>query len=143
MRLWRAVVALFCYLFNWKFAVASALFNGTLVLLWNRHHTAAEYLTAGGYQAAYSFFLTGATTRVVQHFSQIKAALPSYSLGSVVPATLTCAATIALHRWNATPELLESWLTPTLTSFMTSFVTNFYTRGKYIEVPGVYERKVE
>ena len=143
MRLWRAILALFYQTFHWKFAVASALFNGGLVLLWNRHHTVAQYLSAGGFQALYSFFLTGVTARVVQYFSSIKAPLPSYALGSIVPATLTFMATLTLHKWNATPELVESWLTPTLTSFVTSFGTNFLTRGSYVEVPGKYKRKVE
>ena len=137
MRLHRKVVAIYHNLFNLKFALVSAVTNGLIVLWLNRHHASADLLSAGAWQAAYSFFSTGVTARVIQHFSLIERPLPSYFLGTLSAAAMTFAGSFAVHWFNGTPEIWASCLSPTLISYTTGFGTNFITRRGYL-LPGNY-----
>ena len=123
--------------FNIKFAIPSAIFNGLIAAGINSSHGSLEAITAGGTQSASSFVSTGVTSRIVQHFSPIKNRLISYTLGSVVPATITFGLSYFGHWMNETPERLESCIAPTLISLTTSLATNFATRKGYM-LPGNY-----
>lgn len=135
MSWWQKVVRLYHNLFNIKFAIISAVFNSGVVMVVNKQHSVSVVVAAGAVQAVSSFFSTGVTARVVQHFSPIKDPLKSYLLGSFVPAALTFILSICGHILNNTPELLMSVFPATLMSFVTSFVTNFITRRGYLRPP--------
>ena len=139
MRLPSNVVALYHNLFNIRFAVISALVNGSIDVWLNLDHGPAEYWYAGGWQALHSFFSTGVTARVIQHCSHIKNPLVSYPVGSIAATALTFAGSFAVHWLNGTPELLASCLWPTGISFCTGFGTNFMTRRGYW-LPGNYNK---
>jgi hypothetical protein len=134
------VVAIYHNLFNLKFALISAVTNGLIVLWLNKNHTSADYLSAGGWQALYSFFSTGVTARLIQHFSLVKDPLPSYFFGTFTAASLTFVGSFAVHWLNSTPEILVSCLSPTLISYTTGFGTNFITRRGYM-LPGNYPKR--
>src|SRR5579859_6686471 len=97
-RLRKNVLWIYHNFFNLKFAVISAVFNAVLVIAVNHRYGWSTALMSGAAQACSSFFSTGVTARVVQHFSPIKQALPSYVYGSFIPATLTFAMSLAVHR---------------------------------------------
>lgn len=122
-------------LFNVKFAVLSAIFNGGFILVMNWQHGVWEAGAAGGAQAASSFLSTGITARIVQHFSPIKNPFRAYLLGSVIPATLTFGMSLAAHLLNGTVNPVMNTLPATTISFVTSFVTNFITRHGYLRPP--------
>ena len=132
MKWWKKVVTIYHNVFNVKFAVISAIFNGIIAMAVNMTHGPEEYLMAGLAQAASSFLSTGITARVVQHFSPIRSAPISYFFGSLVPAIMTFAMSLTAHLWNGTPETLASCLIPTIVSYTTSYVTNFITRRGYM-----------
>ena len=119
--------------FNIKFALISAVFNGIIVAVINIQYGSA--LMPGLTQALSSFFSTGVTARIVQHFSPIRNPLRSYALGSFVPAMLTFVMSISGHVLNGTPNILLSSFPATLVSFVTSFVTNAITRRGYLRPP--------
>lgn len=137
MSLTNTVQNLYHNVFNPKFAIISAVANGAIAAGINYQHGDLEMLAAGGAQAMASFFSTGFTARLVQHFSPIKNPVVSYFLGSLIPATTTFAISYVAHRINDTPELLESCVTPVVISYTTSYVTNFITRRGYM-LPGNY-----
>ena len=132
--------ALYHNLFNVKFALISALCNGAIALYVNRGHGIDAAWYAGSAQAIASFFSTGVTARIVQHFSPIENPLRSYFWGSLIPAGLTFLLSVLAHTVNGTPELLRSCIAPTLISFTTSHVTNFITRRGHM-LPGNYCRR--
>ena len=138
MKRWKKVVEVYHNLFNAKFAVISAVFNGAIAMAVNSAHGPEEYLTAGLAQAISSFLSTGVTARVVQHFSPIRSAPISYFFGSLVPATMTFVMSLLAHLWNNTPEVLASCVAPTIVSYTTSYVTNFITRRGHL-LPGNYK----
>ena len=119
-------------LFNIKFAIISALFNGIIATMVNWSYGPAEFLYAGIAQAISSFFSTGFTARIVQHFSPIKNPFTSYFLGSLVPATFTLILSLSAHIINQTPEIIGSCIAPVAISYSTSYVTNFITRKGYL-----------
>ncbi len=135
---WKKVIAAYHNVFNVKFAIISAVFNGSVAVMVNWSYGPKEYLAAGIAQAASSFLSTGITARIVQHFSPIQSIPVSYFFGSLVPATMTFAMSIMAHLINGTPELLASCFAPTLVSYVTSFITNFITRRGYM-LPGNYK----
>jgi len=135
MPCWRIFVGLYHNLFNLKFAVISAVFNGALVMAVNGKHGLRVLLMAGLAQAVSSFFSTGVTARLVQHFSPLESVPGSYLLGSCLPAALTLLLSLGAHFLNHTPELLASCLPATAVSFVTSFGTNFITRRGYLRPP--------
>lgn len=126
------IIRLYHNLFNAKLAFISFVCNGILAIYINWSYGYEESLWAGLSQAISSFFSTGFTGRIVQHFSPIKSLAKSLALGSVIPAAFTFILSYAAHWWNETPELLASTIAPTLISFMTSFVTNILTRAGYL-----------
>lgn len=128
----KMVTNLYRNLFNAKFAVISAGFNGPIAAAVNYTHSPLEIIMAGGTQAVSSFISTGITARLVQHFSPINNMFISYFLGSLVPATATFLLSYAGHYINDTPELLESCIAPTTISYVTSWGTNFITRRGYL-----------
>lgn len=132
------VVEFYHKVFNIKFAVISAIFNGIVAMMVNSAHSPKEYLMAGLVQAASSFLSTGVTARVVQHFSPIQSTPISYFFGSLVPATMTFVMSLTAHIWNNTPEVLASCVTPTIISYITSYITNYITRRGYM-LPGNYK----
>lgn len=134
---WQRVVGVYHNLFNAKFAIISAAFNGAIAMMVNWSYGPNEYMMAGLAQAASSFLSTGITARVVQHFSPVRSVFASYFFGSLVPATLTFLLSFTAHWWNATPELFGSCIAPTVISYTTSYVTNFITRRGYM-LPGNY-----
>ena len=134
---WQRVVDIYHNVFNVKFAIISAAFNGVIAMVVNWSHGPEEYAMAGLAQAASSFLSTGVTARVVQHFSPLRSVFASYFFGSMVPATLTFIMSLAVHLWNTTPELLASCIAPTVISYTTSYITNFITRRGYM-LPGNY-----
>jgi len=140
MKLYRSVVAAYHNVFNIKFALISAAVNGPLVVLFNLQHGPSEYLYAGGWQAAMSFFSTGITARVIQHFSLIAKPVSSYFWGTTASALLTFAGSATVHWFNGTPELWMSCLTPTLISYTTAFGTNFITR-RGLMLPANYPKR--
>src|SRR3989344_9101950 len=117
--------------FNVKFAIISASVNGLIAAGVNHAHGLQEMVEAGGTQGLASFFMTGITSRIVQHFSPIDNKFISYSFGSLVPASLTFGMSYVAHKLNSTPEVIESLVAPTLISFITSFGTNYITRKGY------------
>ncbi|MBT7902702.1 hypothetical protein HN587_02490 [Candidatus Woesearchaeota archaeon] len=127
-------------MFNPKFAIISAVTNGTIAVAVNCEHGSLEMLAAGGTQALASFMSTGVTARIVQHFSPIKNKFTSYFFGSLIPALATFAISYGSHTLNGTPELLESCIAPVTISYTTSYVTNFITRRGYL-LPGNYPSK--
>ena len=137
MRGWQKVVAIYHNVFNVKFAIISAIFNGFVAVMVNVAHGPQEYLMAGVAQGASSFLSTGVTARVVQHFSPIRSWPVSYFLGSLVPAIMTFVMSLVAHLWNGTPEVLASCVAPTVISYTTSYVTNYMTRRGYL-LPGNY-----
>ena len=132
MKWWRKVVEIYHNMFNVKFAVLSAAFNGLAAMMVNMAHSPEQYLMAGLAQAASSFLSTGVTARVVQHFSPIRSAPVSYFFGSLVPATMTFVMSLVAHLWNNTPEVLASCVAPTVISYTTSYITNYITRRGYM-----------
>ena len=132
MNWWRKVVEIYHNMFNVKFAVISAVFNGTVAMMVNSAHGPEECLMAGLAQAVSSFLSTGVTARVVQHFSPIRSAPVSYFFGSLVPATMTFVMSLVAHLWNNTPEVLASCVAPTVISYTTSYITNYITRRGYM-----------
>ncbi|MFA6422107.1 MAG: hypothetical protein WCV92_01810 [Candidatus Buchananbacteria bacterium] len=137
MAWWKKVVYIYHNVFNAKFAIISAVCNGLIAMVVNGAYGPKEYLMAGLAQGASSFLSTGITARVVQHFSPIKSALPSYFFGSLVPASLTFVMSLLVHLWNNTPEVLASCVAPTVISYTTSYITNYLTRhGRML--PGNY-----
>lgn len=138
MNWWRKVVEIYHNMFNVKFALISAAFNGLVAMMVNMAHSPEQYLMAGLAQAASSFLSTGVTARVVQHFSPIRSAPVSYFFGSLVPATMTFVMSLAVHLWNNTPEVLASCVAPTVISYTTSYITNYITRRGYM-LPGNYK----
>lgn len=135
---WQRAVGVYHNLFNAKFAVISAVCNGTIAMMINWSHGPEEYWVAGLAQAASSFLSTGVTARIVQHFSPVKSVFASYFFGSLVPATLTFLLSLTAHWWNETPELMRSCIAPTAISYTTSYLTNFITRRGYM-LPGNYQ----
>ena len=127
-------------LFNIKFAVISASFNGPIAAAVNSAHTPLEMITAGASQLVSSFISTGLTARLVQHFSPINNRFISYFFGTSIPATATFLLSYTAHYLNDTPELLESCIAPTLISYLTSFGTNYITRKGYL-LPKNYPNK--
>src|SRR5207253_1096849 len=114
--------------FNWKFALVSAILNAAYAVWVNADYGSDVFWAAGWSQAYASFFSTGVTARIVQYFSEIPRPLPAYFWGSLVPATLTFACSASSHWMNETPELLATCAMPTLISYTTSFGTNLVTR---------------
>lgn len=135
---WRKAVEIYHNIFNVKFAVISAAFNGIVAMMVNMAHSPEEYLMAGFAQAASSFLSTGITARVVQHFSPIRSAPISYFFGSLIPATMTFIMSLVAHLWNKTPEVLASCVAPTIVSYTTSHITNYITRRGHM-LPGNYK----
>jgi len=126
---WKEKLLLFYHnVFNLKLALISAIFQGIIAIVVNSGHEHQKVLLAGLAGAISSFFSTGFTARVVQHFSPIRSALISYFLGSLVPATMTFSASLIAHLWNNSPEVLASCIFPTIVSYTTSYVTNYLTR---------------
>jgi len=137
---WKEKLLNFYYnVFSLKLAVISAIFQGIIALIVNSGHSDSEVLRAGLAGAISSFFSTGFTARVVQHFSPIKSAKVSYFFGSLVPATMTFVASLIAHAWNNSPEILASCIAPTFISYTTSYVTNFLTRHGRL-LPGNYPK---
>lgn len=119
--------------FNIKFAIISAIFNGGLTAMQKSFEGHEALVSAAIAQAFASFFATGVTARVVQHFSPIANPIRSYILGSVVPASMTFAVSLAAHLLNGTHDpVMSSFVPATLVSFTTSFVTNWITRRGYL-----------
>jgi len=137
---WKEKVLLFYHnVFNVKLAVISAIFQGIIAIMVNSGHMHQNVMSAGLAGAISSFFSTGVTARVVQHFSPIRSALISYFLGSLVPATMTFGASLIAHFWNNSPEILASCIAPTFVSYTTSYVTNYLTRHGRL-LPGNYPK---
>jgi hypothetical protein len=132
MNRWQKVVAIYHNVFNVKFAIVSAAFNGFVAVMVNVDYGSNQYLMAGLAQAISSFLSTGVTARVVQHFSPIRSAPISYFLGSLVPAVMTFVMSLVAHLWNNTPEVLASCVVPTVVSYVTSYVTNYITRHGFM-----------
>src|SRR3989344_6390019 len=128
----KTITTLYHNLFNVKFAVISAGFNGPIAAAINSSHSPLEMIMAGGTQAVSSFISTGITARTVQHFSPIHNWFTSYFFGSLIPATTTFLLSYAGHYFNDTPELLESCIAPTVISYVTSWGTNYITRRGYL-----------
>lgn len=122
-------------LFNAKFAVLSAIFNGGFIVVMNWSHGIGVAGAAGGAQAVSSFLSTGITARLVQHFSPIKNPFQAYLLGSVIPATLTFGMSFGAHLLNGTVNPVMNTVPATTISFVTSFVTNFIARHGYLRPP--------
>ncbi|MBU6323699.1 MAG: hypothetical protein KGI41_04020 [Patescibacteria group bacterium] len=139
MKLPRSIVALYHNVFNIKFAILSAVINGGIVIAVNWSYGPDAYWHAGFSQALASFFSTGVTARVVQHFSFIRSPWRSYFWGSLVPATLTFAMSFSAHWYNGTPELLYSCMPATTLSYFSSYVTNYLTRHGHL-LPGNYPK---
>jgi len=118
--------------FNLPLAVVSALFNGPIAAAVNSSYGPEEYIYAGLWQAFVSFFSTGVTGRVVQHFSPIKNPIVSYILGSLIPAAMTFIGSASVHYLQGTPEVLATCIVPTALSLGSSFGTNFLTRRGYM-----------
>ncbi|MEJ0054021.1 MAG: hypothetical protein WDN10_04880 [bacterium] len=137
MKLAKSVVAAYHNAFNIKFALPSAVCNGAIVLAINWPHGSSEAAYAGLWQAFASFFSTGFTARVVQHFSPIQSPLPAYALGSLIPAALTFGMSFAAHSYNGTNDPVLSSLPATAISLVTSVGTNWLTRRGYL-LPGNY-----
>lgn len=135
MTLKARVVVLYHNLFNIKFATVSALLNGSIVAWINRDYGFDEYGYAPLWQALLSFFSTGVTARVIQHFSAIESAMTSYIGGPLSAALLTFAGSYSVHLLNGTPEVWASCLSPTIISYTTGFGTNFITRRGYMLPP--------
>lgn len=142
MKWWRSIVVMYHNVFNIKFALISAVFQGCVAMWVNRTYGPETFVMAGLTQAATSFLSTGVTARVIQHFSPIPSVLISYTLGSLVPTTMTFVMSFSAHLFNGTPEVLKSCITPTLVSFGTSFITNHLTRHGRL-LPGNYRRTHE
>lgn len=138
MNWWQRVVSFYHNVFNVKFAIISAAFNGFVAVLVNAGHSPEQFWMAGVAQSISSFLSTGVTARVVQHFSSIRSWPVSYFLGSLVPAVMTFAMSWLAHFWNNTPEVLASCVAPTVISYTTSYVTNYITRRGYL-LPGNYK----
>lgn len=138
MTRWKKVVEIYHNAFNVKFALISAAVNGTIAMMVNRPYGTEEYLMAGLTQATSSFLSTGVTARVVQYFSPIRSAPVSYFFGSLVPTAMTLVMSAVAHRWNSTPDVLESCVAPTVISYTTSYVTNYITRRGHM-LPGNYK----
>lgn len=126
--------------FNPKFAWISAACNGPIAGYVNYDHGLEEAIAATLTQAAASFLSTGITARLVQHFSPIQSPWISYSLGSVVPGTVTFLMSFGWHYFSETPELFESCIAPMLISLTTALGTNYITRRGYM-LPNNYLRK--
>ncbi|MDP2586353.1 MAG: hypothetical protein Q8P32_01075 [Candidatus Komeilibacteria bacterium] len=117
-------------LFNLKLALASFVFNGLLEATVHWHEDSATLLEAMATQATASFFLTGITARVVQHFSPLKNVWLSYTLGSLIPAALTFGGSYLFHYVQGTPRLIISCLPATGLSLTSSLATNYFTRNR-------------
>ncbi|HEV7449026.1 MAG TPA: hypothetical protein VGP13_00595 [Candidatus Paceibacterota bacterium] len=141
MRLKSTIVAAYHNVFNAKLATVSFFCNALAEFAWTVIilDRPGEALDAGValWQGIASFFSTGFTGRVVQHFSPIGSPLKSYSLGSLIPAAITFGLSLAGHLWGGTPDPLLSCLPATTISFTTSFVTNYLTRRGLL-LPGNY-----
>jgi len=131
-RLWNWTVTTYHSVFNVWFALISAFINGSLDAFHNWGHGDKAHLYAGASQAALSFFSTGVTARVIQHFSPMKYAMLSYLIGPLSAGALTFAFCYIVHSLNGTPAFWPSVLTPTLISYTTGFGTNFLTRMGYM-----------
>ena len=123
--------------FNAKLAGISAVTNGVIAVGVNYSSGTLEALAAGGTQALASFFSTGFTGRLCQHFSPIENRFASYFLGSIIPASSTLAVSYLFHRINGTDELAATLIAPVAISYTTSFITNYITRLGYLR-PGNY-----
>ena len=132
MRWWQNIEIWYYRVFNIKFAIISAVFNGGVVMVMNREYGFAVLLRAGTSQAVSSFFSTGVTARIVQHFSPIKNPMRSYALGSMIPAIMTLIMSLGAHLLNHTPKPLWNAVPATLVSLITSFGTNFITRRGHL-----------
>ena len=140
MTRWQKVVAFYHNVFNLKYAIMSAIFNGVVAVMVNVAHGPREFLMAGLAQAAASFLSTGVTARVVQHFSPIRSAPVSYFLGSLVRGTMAFGMSLTAHLWNDTPEVLASCVAPTVISYITSYAINYMTRRGHL-LPGNYKEE--
>lgn len=139
MALHRKVVVLYHNLFNIKLAAISVLCNGSITAWVNWDYGPRECIYAALSQAVVSFFSTGITGRLIQHFSVIEKPLPSYFFGTAAAASLTFVGSFTAHWLNGTPEMLVSCLSPTVISFTTGFGTNFMTRRGHL-LPGNYPK---
>ena len=126
--------------FNIWYALISLFANGAIAMWVNAQFGPEQFIWAGIAQGISSFFSTGVTARVIQHFSPIEPALKSYLLGSLVPATMTLIISLTAHLLNGTPRVLASCIAPVLISFSTSFVTNWITRHGWL-LPSNYPRE--
>ncbi len=133
------LVEIYHNLFNSKYAVISAVCNGSIAYYVNNEHGIEAAISAAFTQAAASFFSTGFTARLVQHFSPIENKIKSYLLGSFIPAAGTFLLSYIGHQVNDSPEILNSCIAPTAISFTTSFVTNYITRAGYL-LPNNYKK---
>jgi len=115
-------------LFNAKFAIVSAFFNGSIVAAMHYSEGWSLMSFAALSQAFSSFLSTGFTARLVQHFSPVKNPWKSYLLGSFVPALATLLCSLFFHWCNNTSNILLTIIPPVTISFSTSFMTNFMTK---------------
>lgn len=135
MRVWQTVKKVYHNTFNIRFAVISAVFNGIWVMAKNNERDLPEQLSLGITQAVASFFSTGVTARVVQHFSPLPNTLLAYAGGSIVPATLTAVMSVGAHLIIGNAEPVSNSLMAIGISFVTSFGTNFVTRRGFFRPP--------
>jgi hypothetical protein len=136
---WHKLELVYHNLFNIRFAIISAVFNGSLELAINSEKGFSIAAGIGMAQAVSSFFSTGFTARLVQHFSPIQNRAQSYLLGSFVPAAITLGLSLTAHYIHGTENPWVNSCPATLISFVTSFVTNYITRSGRM-LPGNYPK---
>ena len=138
MEIRRRAIAFYHNVFNLQLACISAAWNGSWILFFNGSYGWEAGKNALIAQMIMSFFFTGFTGRLVQHFSPLPF-WPAYILGSLVPASVTFVLVGAIHLLIGTPALLWSVVEPTLTSVSSSLITNILTRRNVrIVLPGNY-----
>ena len=136
---WQNLKTVYHNLFNIKFAIISAVFNGGLELAINSESGFSIAIGVGLAQAISSFFSTGFTARLVQHFSPIQNRAQAYLFGSFVPAAITLGLSLTAHFIHGTENPWMSSCPATLISFVTSFATNYITRSGRM-LPGNYPK---